>query len=117
MIVLAKLFFLGIEKEVQNVQIVYQRIINHKTGRPTTEVQGGYLQLSFESSKDDEVFEYYSGKPSERIPGDERFCFLNPGELVFYPGSYDNPPVKRYTFSDATITNIRVKFTATGWNI
>ncbi len=114
MTVLAKLFFLGIEKEVQNVQIVYQRIINHKTGRPTTEVQGGYLQLSFESSKDDEVFEYYSGKPSERIPGDERFCFLNPGELVFYPGSYDNPPVKRYTFSDATITNIRVKFTATG---
>ena len=114
MTVLAKLFFLGIEKEVQNVQIVYQRIINHKTGRPTTEVQGGYLQLSFESSKDDEVFEYYSGKPSERIPGDERFCFLNLGELVFYPGSYDNPPVKRYRFSDATITNIRVKFTATG---
>lgn len=114
MTVLAKLFFLGIEKEVQNVQIVYQRIINYKTGRPTTEVQGGYLQLSFESSKDDEVFEYYSGKPSERISGDERFCFLNPGELVFYPGSYDNPPVKRYTFSDATITDIRVKFTATG---
>ncbi|WP_438712384.1 type VI secretion system tube protein TssD [Aquimarina muelleri] len=105
----AKLKVFGREWEVQNVEVVYHRFMNPKTGRAGEEPMGGFIYLTLLSGYDDEVLVWWMTHSEEG-----ELCKLTQGELSFYKDSFDTPVQFAYSFNDAALVQYKEAFSNQG---
>ncbi|CAA0151640.1 type VI secretion system tube protein TssD [Tenacibaculum maritimum] len=112
MSIVAKLFIGREERELHYVDLDYERY-TRKTGRPSSEVMGGFIQLCF-VPKGDEDF-YLNWAFSDRME-DKDVAFPNSlytikdGEIAFYEGDFNGRILFKYKFNDCTIISYRESF-------
>ena len=106
----AKLFVLGEERELLWIGTNYYRYIDGY-GVPYSNVEGGFLTLSFVSQEGDDVFCYNMLKEVDRET--ER---MEKGEIHFFMKGDEDIPVKKYKFNDAYLIYFSEVFCAEGSN-
>lgn len=104
----AKLFVLGEERELLWIGTNYYRYIDGY-GLPYSNVEGGFLTLSFVSQEGDDVFCYNMLKEVDRET--ER---MEKGEIHFFMKGDEDIPVKKYKFNDAYLIYFSELFYAEG---
>lgn len=103
----AKLFVLGVEREVAWSNLEYFRYTNAITGKPGEMPMGGLISLSFISAGgDDKLLRWLTHSPEDEL------CHLEGGKVVFYDGDFDGLPLFEYKFNDAALVNWEENFTA-----
>ena len=91
----AKLFLLGMERELLWVDTNYYRYVA-RDGSPSSNLEGGLLRLSFVSQESDDVFWHNMVKKVDKET--ER---MEKGEIHFYSKGNEDSPIRKYTFNDA----------------
>ncbi len=94
----AKLIVLGVERELLWTDIVYNKEINYKTGRPGELLEGGLINLTFMSGYNDDALMRWITYNEE-----EKLCTLAEGKVVFYEGDFDGVIAFQYKFNDAAL--------------
>lgn len=91
----AKLFILGEERELLWINTNYLRY-TATNGSPTSDVEGGFLTLSFVAQESDDIFWHNMTKEVKRET--DR---MENGEVHFYKKGDEDIPIRKYKFSDA----------------
>ncbi|MCV9931984.1 hypothetical protein OIU80_06785 [Flavobacterium sp. LS1R47] len=91
----AKLFILGEERELLWINTNYYRS-SRIDGSPTSDVEGGFISLSFVSQENDDVFWHNMTKTVEKET--DR---MEKGEVHFYNKGDKDIPIRKFKFSDA----------------
>jgi hypothetical protein len=91
----AKLFLLGIERDLLWVDTNYYRHVA-RDGSPSSNLEGGLLRLSFVSQESDEVFWHNMVKKVDKET--ER---MEKGEIHFYSKGNGDSAIRKYKFNDA----------------
>ena len=91
----AKLFLLGMERELLWVDTNYYRYVA-RDGSPSSNLEGGLLRLSFVSQESDEVFWHNMVKKVDKET--ER---MEKGEIHFYSKGNEDSAIRKYKFNDA----------------
>ncbi|WP_281322575.1 type VI secretion system tube protein TssD [Flavobacterium aestivum] len=104
----AKLFILGIERELLWVNTNYYRF-TAGDGSITSDVNGGMLTVSFVSQEDDDCFIHNMTKEVEKET--DR---MEKGEIHFYNKGDEDSPVRKYKFRDAYLIQFSETFYAFG---
>ena len=104
----AKLFILGEERELLWINTNYHRY-TAPNGSPTSDVDGGFLTLSFVAQESDDVFWHNMTKEVEKET--ER---MEKGEVHFYNKGDEDIPIRKYKFSDAYLIEYSEVFDAYG---
>ncbi|MBF7090177.1 hypothetical protein IUY40_01290 [Flavobacterium sp. ALJ2] len=102
----AKLFILGEERELLWINTNYLRY-TAANGSPTSDVEGGFLTLSFVAQENDDVFWHNMTKEVKRET--DR---MEKGEVHFYNKGDEDIPVRKYKFSDAYLIEYSEVFDA-----
>jgi hypothetical protein len=104
----AKLFILGEERELLWINTNYHRY-TAANGSPTSDVEGGFLTLSFVAQENDDVFWHNMTKEVEKET--DR---MEKGEVHFYNKGDEDLPIRKYKFSDAYLIEYSEVFDAYG---
>lgn len=104
----AKLFILGEERELLWTNTNYYRS-TRADGSPTSDVEGGFLTLSFVSQENDHVFWHNMTKEVE-----EETERMTKGEVHFYKKGDEDIPIRKYKFNDAYLIVYSEVFYANG---
>lgn len=91
----AKLFLLGMERELLWVDTNYYRHVA-RDGSPSSDLEGGLLRLSFVSQESDDVFWHNMVKKVDKET--ER---MEKGEIHFYSKGNEDSAIRKYKFNDA----------------
>ncbi|MDW8850499.1 type VI secretion system tube protein TssD [Flavobacterium sp. MMLR14_040] len=91
----AKLFLLGMERELLWVDTNYYRYVA-RDGSPSSNLEGGLLRLSFVSQESDDVFWHNMVKKVDQET--ER---MEKGEIHFYSKGNEDSAIRKYKFNDA----------------
>lgn len=102
----AKLFILGEERELLWINTNYLRY-TAANGSPTSDVEGGFLTLSFVAQENDDVFWHNMTKEVEKET--DR---MEKGEVHFYNKGDEDIPIRKYKFSDAYLIEYSEVFDA-----
>lgn len=103
----AKLFVLGMEREVAWTNLEYHRFTNFANGKPGEMPLGGLISLSFISTQeDDKLLRWMTHTPEDKT------CHLAEGKVVFYEGDFTGVPLFEYKFNDAALVNWEENFSA-----
>ncbi|WP_271783476.1 type VI secretion system tube protein TssD [Aquimarina algiphila] len=109
--IVAKLKVFGQEREVVNAEVMYHRMVNHKTGRAGVEPLGGLINLSVLSGQEDDILLRWITHAEK-----DELCMLTEGELSFHKGALENPSIFQYKFNDAALVEYKEVFTSQGEN-
>lgn len=104
----AKLFILGIERELLLVSTNYYRFTDGN-GAITSNVNGGMLTVCFVSQEDDDCFMHNMTKEIRKET--DR---MEKGEIHFYSKGNEDAPVRKYKFRDAYLVALSETFYAFG---
>lgn len=104
----AKLFILGEKRELLWINTNYYRS-TRADGSPTSDIEGGFLSLSFVSQENDDVFWHNMTKDIEK-----QTDRMEKGEVHFYKKGDEDIPIRKYKFSDAYLIEYSEVFYAQG---
>ena len=101
---LAKLHVFGQTWQIERVEIVYHRDTDPYSGKPTSQVNGGNLDITLRSSDRDDPLAWWMFYKNEKNRED---YLLTEGRVDFYEDSYDAPVAFSYSFGDALVVYYR----------
>ena len=104
----AKLFLLGMERELLWVDTNYYRYVA-RDGSPSSNLEGGLLRLSFVSQESDDVFWHNMVKKVDNET--ER---MEKGEIHFYSKGNEDSAIRKYKFNDAYLVEFSEIFHSWG---
>ena len=100
----AKLFMMGEERELLGTYMDYYKHTDAK-GAPTSDLEGGFLKLSFVSQESDAIFWHHLTKAL-----DDETERMEKGEIHFYSKGEDDLAIRKYKFRDAFIVAYSEEF-------
>ena len=107
----AKLFVLKQERELLWIDTDYSRDTNYTNGKPSGEVNGGLLKLSFAAEIGDDIFLRWMTKESQDKSGEEKDK-MEDGKILFYERGFDFPATRTYIFKDAFLISYKEYFSS-----
>ncbi len=111
---LVRLFYDNEVRDIDFVNLEYRRDISFRTGKPSGELEGGYIHLLFTPRGDEDYFlKYWMFANRADVEGvkypNSRYKLKN-GEVVFYEGDYDGRILFKYRFEDCVPIYYRETF-------
>ena len=100
----AKLFMMGEERELLGTYMDYYKRTDAK-GAPASNLEGGFLKLSFVSQESDAIFWHHLTKVV-----DDETERMEKGEIHFYSKGEEDLAIRKYKFRDAFIVAYSEEF-------